>query len=703
MPYSYTPLDPSGGKIRLLKFSAGEDGTIRGTLHIVALSENPAFTALSYLWGDPNVTEDILVDGEPLSVTVNLAYALRHVGKHWKREFPNRHVDSLELWADAICINQNDTTERNHQIHLMAGIYQSAELVVSWLGVNDHLSNLALDTFRLVSSELVNDPTPIIPSLNWIEKHPSLCDDTWTSPSPAGIYTPSEVHNEKWYATTQLFRLEYWSRLWIYQELALAKELVICTESNGIRWQCMETAFMAFSKLEDSITQTRTECPMSLIGTSLWDALSSHSFVSGNWWKIFRIFLGRDRAGRIIQDPTDTTDGWMFHLQGASLKAADPRDHVYGLLSLSRLEIIPDYSTEKSVGEVHCDFVSALLQQFSDEKTCPQGPPLFFLILAGTGLEQGGNRYSQFPSWTPNFSPESPTSQMNQRFLSRIELIQADLNVFPQTTTTTAFVSGSTLTATGVFIGPIATMPNLPTGVCWSDGSLLEFFQHLVRKAGMRKATSSSIPPLQKILRTLQLGRRDIFDRSSVLSALHLLELLLYPARPETGDGVLLSLGLEPLPPRGEDNYEPGSDSDLFYHSFAREFFPGCEENSEVLSIFRAWREKSLRRDPSQRPTPNEMIRKGTQVHPLLYDLYIRWHFFELDNGDFGLGPPGAERGDLIYVLDGSGYPVVLRRNKDDPSLFSFVGVCFIVGLMNGEAGELVRSGERSIEVVKMI
>jgi len=37
------------------------------------------------------------------------------------------------LWIDAICINQNSHTERNHQVRLMADIYGSANVVLIWL------------------------------------------------------------------------------------------------------------------------------------------------------------------------------------------------------------------------------------------------------------------------------------------------------------------------------------------------------------------------------------------------------------------------------------------------------------------------------------------------------------------------------------------------------------------------------------------
>jgi hypothetical protein len=37
-------------------------------------------------------------------------------------------------WYDALCINQEDTQERNHQVNQMGQIYGEADCVITWLG-----------------------------------------------------------------------------------------------------------------------------------------------------------------------------------------------------------------------------------------------------------------------------------------------------------------------------------------------------------------------------------------------------------------------------------------------------------------------------------------------------------------------------------------------------------------------------------------
>ena len=65
-------------EIRVLALRSGEvSDAIVCSLHVVVLDEKPEYEALSYAWGDPNVTEEICVDGVEVDVTLNLEVALR--------------------------------------------------------------------------------------------------------------------------------------------------------------------------------------------------------------------------------------------------------------------------------------------------------------------------------------------------------------------------------------------------------------------------------------------------------------------------------------------------------------------------------------------------------------------------------------------------------------------------------------------------
>ena len=73
----YRALDEICSDIRLLEVIPGSiDAAIECKLSVVSLTDKTAFTALSYVWGNPKVTEDIKVNGKVLSVIANLAVAL---------------------------------------------------------------------------------------------------------------------------------------------------------------------------------------------------------------------------------------------------------------------------------------------------------------------------------------------------------------------------------------------------------------------------------------------------------------------------------------------------------------------------------------------------------------------------------------------------------------------------------------------------
>ena len=81
------------------------------------------FEALSYTWGT-TVAEDgliIRILDQAVPITRNLYDALLHI----------RHVTEIRtLWIDQICINQDNTLERNLQVAMMSRIYQSAVRVL---------------------------------------------------------------------------------------------------------------------------------------------------------------------------------------------------------------------------------------------------------------------------------------------------------------------------------------------------------------------------------------------------------------------------------------------------------------------------------------------------------------------------------------------------------------------------------------------
>jgi hypothetical protein len=68
------------------------------------------YAALSYTWGNMHDTTEIVLNGSPAIVTVNLYIALRHI-RHISGLLGNL-LQPLYLWVDALCINQQDQSEK---------------------------------------------------------------------------------------------------------------------------------------------------------------------------------------------------------------------------------------------------------------------------------------------------------------------------------------------------------------------------------------------------------------------------------------------------------------------------------------------------------------------------------------------------------------------------------------------------------------
>jgi hypothetical protein len=85
--------------------------------------------ALSYTWGDPTITETILVNDEASKVTTNLAAFLTTLSRVRAKQGWSLD-DPLRFWVDALCINQADIPERNEKVLRMAGIYKTATRIL---------------------------------------------------------------------------------------------------------------------------------------------------------------------------------------------------------------------------------------------------------------------------------------------------------------------------------------------------------------------------------------------------------------------------------------------------------------------------------------------------------------------------------------------------------------------------------------------
>ncbi|KAI1144792.1 heterokaryon incompatibility protein-domain-containing protein [Nemania diffusa] len=222
------------------RFEPESGSTSSGTSRSIARFTWGDYTAISYMWGSPEDTETITMNGMPVTVGKNLAAALKCL----RSSFMDK------IWVDAVCINQNDADERNAHVMRIRDIFNQSLAVTVWLGEDEmsgtgqhscvdfmfgrlRLSSTILETYgrQTLEAALGHDVKTWESDHNYEEledfhfsKDVLYFDNEWQPDSDAddeeeGIPRFRDV------MAAALFGLAgnpYWTRLWIIQELAVS-------------------------------------------------------------------------------------------------------------------------------------------------------------------------------------------------------------------------------------------------------------------------------------------------------------------------------------------------------------------------------------------------------------------------------------------------------------------------------------------------
>jgi hypothetical protein len=202
----YTRLDALTREIRLAILVPGpKSAPIECRLVTIDLAFTTEYfhEALSYMWGSPSMQKEIILNSHPILVRENLWLALHHL---------RSPTEERVIWIDAICINQGDISERNHQVGMMREIYSCATMVHVWLGAESMRSREAFTFLRRIKN-----------NGGFIEFH--LDADS--------VQYGREA---EWEAFSEMCNFEYWTRVWVVQEIILAERITIHCGEDSIDW-----------------------------------------------------------------------------------------------------------------------------------------------------------------------------------------------------------------------------------------------------------------------------------------------------------------------------------------------------------------------------------------------------------------------------------------------------------------------------------
>lgn len=202
-PYTAAQLNLSNREFRLLQLKPSTNrGKIECVLRSYPLNDCPPYIALSYTWGSKQQYRNIHLNGVQFPLGRNLWWFLLHMRLQERHGF---------YWIDAVCINQSDVREQNHQVQMMRSIYSKAQSVAIWLGEVDSSSNIAM--------EFIATRKPLeVDSLSF--------GNVWTLEQAESVL--------------RLCQRNYWRRIWIVQEVMLAKKAEIFCGSMYVAWYKLE-------------------------------------------------------------------------------------------------------------------------------------------------------------------------------------------------------------------------------------------------------------------------------------------------------------------------------------------------------------------------------------------------------------------------------------------------------------------------------
>lgn len=396
------PALPTNQYIRLLELKPVPNTTwskISVSLRMARLDEAPPYDALSYTWGNPMttfserqsnppITDDrnqlIECSGRSLKVTENLIDALLILRDSAVAVGPKR---SSYLWIDSICINQDDLAERAIQVSIMDTIYEKAVNVLVWSGMEDEFTNDAFNTIERLS-QIPRERHVEITLADWYDQDRALA----RLAGPGQTLTPYS-----WAGLVAFLNRPLFSRVWIVQEVSLARNVVLLCGTRTLPWSMISKtlAFLTTTGWHDQISADFLRINEKLVASpGPYRILMQSNANLG----MPAIYMESTRRG-IIERGHKVLFRHLINVHRCC-KASDPRDMIYALLGIAWRDrppfstqpesIVPDYKI--SVQDLYTKVARTMLQTYGDLRF------LCHVQNASITAIQG------LPSWVPDYS-----------------------------------------------------------------------------------------------------------------------------------------------------------------------------------------------------------------------------------------------------------------------------------------------------------
>ncbi|POS80096.1 hypothetical protein DHEL01_v201503 [Diaporthe helianthi] len=361
---------------------------VRSRLTTWPIDSMPPYHAVSYTWGDPEDNTSILMNDKTLKVRTNCEFALKQI--YWYRKsksliYRKRHshlyretrsewyTESRYFWVDALCIDQSNDGEKSKQVAMMGSIYKNASHVLSCVGDHADDSLFLFESLYGLTHYLVR-PKNVL----------RYNRDGYTIGGFSFRFRMFHRHTSLHRFGLALARLAvrpYFTRVWILQELQLARHLtILCGQHVLAKEDALHLFRELLKNLEHVIDHDKNRLilltpHLNFIRHKFLRRHVNHGFphpvLHGSW--LHELPEPCTATISMLRQNYASVKNNLFQLLNevvSQLQCYDPRDKVYGIISLidwgDVAPLEPDY-TQNHV-QVAVKFIEVIVKLGQVEK-----------------------------------------------------------------------------------------------------------------------------------------------------------------------------------------------------------------------------------------------------------------------------------------------------------------------------------------------
>jgi hypothetical protein len=419
-------------------------------------------------------TGEIGVDNSMLSVKYNLHDALEVLRSGVESNSPEY------FWIDAICINQADMKERASQVSIMDQIYNSAEKVIVWVGQEDEFTADAIYAIKTIGN---------IPK----ERHSEIQTKDWLLQDSALTRVGARpLHWKRWLGMIVFFNRPIFQRIWIAQEVILAKSITLICGNEQLPWEWVSNT-VSFLITTNWILYVQVACfrnnPVAMIDPGIYGKV-----MKDNRLQLSRPLMYMEH----IRTKADRPSIFRYLLVAFRLsEASDPRDKIYALLSLAWKKrppfsthpdvLVPDYTI--SAKTLYIKTTRVMIQSYGN------------LRILSHVEDQTSRKMQDLPSWVPDFSGSVALPSLDNRLGGHVYKASKGLEY----TADTAGSDEEILSVSGFQLSVVKDVADrFPLGV-WEekpgelDDHFIKIFQFAAEISEIQMRTMNPYGPLKSI------------------------------------------------------------------------------------------------------------------------------------------------------------------------------------------------------------